>query len=103
MDSGLPIDASATFNLDGVDASYANAVELSALIAKSRSAHQCFASSWIEFALGRDLVPEDLGFSELVADESVAGAPIRDVLRALLLSDVFRYRRTDPEVGQVGP
>ena len=103
MDSGQSIDSTATFNLDGVDASYANAVELSALIAKSPSAHQCFANAWIEFALGRDLVVEDIGFSELVADESVAGAPIRDVLRALLLSDVFRYRRTDPEIGQVGP
>ena len=103
VDNGQPIDATGTFNFDGVDASYANAVELSALIAKSPSAHQCFANAWIEFALGRDLVAEDIGFSELVADESVAGAPIRDVLRALLLSDVFRYRRTDPEIGQVGP
>lgn len=95
LDSGQPIDASASFTFNGQATSYQNAVELSELIASSQSAHQCFAGAWIEFTMARDLTPEDADLAELVGGDSLAGASVRDMLRGLLSSDAFRYRRTE--------
>jgi hypothetical protein len=104
VDNGFPIDSSASFSFDGETKSYTNAVELSDFVAASKSAHKCFAKSWIEFTMGRDLVSEDVGLTELIGDESHAGASVREMLRALLVSDAFRYRlaRSAAE-GEVNP
>jgi hypothetical protein len=104
VDNGFPIDSSASFTFDGEAKSYTNAVELAGLIAESKSAHKCFAKSWIEFTMGRDLVSEDDGLTELLGEESHAGASVREMLRALLVSDAFRYRlaRSGAE-GEVNP
>ena len=54
--------------------------------------------------LARDIAPEDTGLAEIVGDDSLAGASVRDMLRGLLSSDAFRYRRTDaPAEEEVQP
>jgi hypothetical protein len=104
MDNGFPIDSSSSFTFDGETKSYANAVELAGLIAESKTAHKCFAKSWIEFTMGRDLVAEDVGLTEMIGDESHAGASVREMLRALLVSDAFRYRLArGADEGEVKP
>ncbi len=104
LENSLPINASASYSFGAEPQAYDNAVELSELIASSASAHRCFASSWIEFTLARDIAPEDEGLAEIVGDDSLAGASVRDMLRGLLSSDAFRYRRTDaPASEEVQP
>ncbi|MBK8941493.1 MAG: DUF1592 domain-containing protein [Polyangiaceae bacterium] len=96
-EGGLPIDASASFPFREGETSFADALELSDVLADSPQAHACFARYWVEFTLGRDVLAADDPLIEQLADESHAGAPVRDVLAALLESPVFRYRVIDSE------
>lgn len=100
LDNGQQIDASATFPFEEGEATYANAVELSNVLADSSQAHACFARFWLEFTLGRDLVPQDSSLVDFLEEESHAGGSVRDVLTALLTSPAFRYRLTTKETDQ---
>ncbi len=92
MDNGHPIDASSTYPFESGAQSYANAVELSQILAESEQVHGCFSRYWVEFSLGRSVTDDDRALIDQLAAESHAGASTRDVLRALLTSDAIRYR-----------
>jgi hypothetical protein len=91
-DNGFPIDSAATFPFADGEKAFADAVELSELLAASPQVHACFARHWIEFGLARDVVDEDQALVDLLTAESTGGAPVREVVRTLFTSDAIRYR-----------
>ncbi len=97
-DNGVTVDASASYPFEGGAQSYANAVELSAVLAESPQVHGCFSKFWVEFGLGRTVKDDDQALIDLIAAESQAGASVKDMLRTLLTSEAIRYRlATAPE------
>ncbi len=61
-EQGLAIDPSGyVWRLDGQDAAFTNAIELSSLLAESPTAHACAATQWFRFAVGREDTPADQG------------------------------------------
>lgn len=91
-DNGKPVDASAQYRLDGELVSYANALELSQLLAQSSSTHACYSGKWFEYVFGRPPAEvEDEVLADL-ADLSNAGSGIRDLLAAMTTLDTFRAR-----------
>jgi hypothetical protein len=91
-DSGQPIDSSSSYPFSQGTLSYGNAVELSQILAEDAQVHGCFSRYWVEFAFGRSVTAEDQALIDLVGAESLAGAPVKEVLRKLLTSDAIRYR-----------
>jgi hypothetical protein len=92
QDNGQPVDASAQYQLDGSSVSFDGAVALSKLLAKSPQVHQCYASNWMEYALGRKPVTEETVAVKTVADASMAGASAKELLAKITALDAFRAR-----------
>ena len=66
--------------LDGQQATFDGAIELSNLLAKSAAVHECYATNWLEYALGRAAVAGEANSVKLVADASAAGASAKELL-----------------------
>lgn len=94
IDNGKPVDAAASFTLDGELQSYANGIELSQLMADSPQAHACYARHLLEYAYGRDHAEADEPALEALGTASVEGdMSIRGVITELVTSDAFLYMR----------
>jgi len=101
-DNGKPVDASGKVTLDGAEHAFANAVELSGLLAASAEVRRCFATQWVRFALARN----ESGADQASIDGAAAGfgrpeATMRDLLVAVTTMRSFRYRA--PAQGEVLP
>lgn len=100
LDNGQPVDSSGTLVLDGQQVSFADGIQLSALLAQSSDVERCFASRAASYGLGRAVVEADRFSTEsAVASYVVAGAGMRDLLATLAASRTFRYR--SPAAGEV--
>jgi hypothetical protein len=87
-----PVDA--TGELQGV--SFSGARELATLIARDPRLAGCFTRQLLTYAVGRSFItPEGSSIANaLVQDERAAGRQgVRDLLRAVAMSDAFRTRR----------
>lgn len=91
-DRDKPVDASASFPFEEGERAFADAIELSDILAESLQVHRCYAGYWVEFALGRTRAAADAALVERVAERSITGASTRDLLVDILSSDVMRYR-----------
>ncbi|HMJ10432.1 MAG TPA: DUF1592 domain-containing protein [Polyangiaceae bacterium] len=92
-DNGLPVNSSATYNLDGQALTYNDAVQLSQKLAETRRVHDCYATNWLEYALGRKLVASaEGGTVKIVADASIGGAGAKALLAKITTLDTFRAR-----------
>ena len=80
VDNALPIDAKASFMLDGNMVSYDGAIEFSRLLAESRQFYDCYAQNWLEYALGRTPAPVEKGSVYRLATTSKEGVPMRELL-----------------------
>jgi uncharacterized protein DUF1592/uncharacterized protein DUF1588/uncharacterized protein DUF1595/uncharacterized protein DUF1585/uncharacterized protein DUF1587 len=80
IDNALPIDAKASFNLDGKAVTYDGAVELAKLISQSQQFYDCYAKNWMEYAFGRAPVAVEAASVDRLATTSKAGTPTRDLL-----------------------
>jgi hypothetical protein len=58
-------------------------------------AHDCYSKHWLEFALGRDTAGADLDLIQGLGDQSLAGAPVKDLIIELVKSDAFRTRNAE--------
>jgi hypothetical protein len=94
-DAGQPVDATGMFAVgDLADVPFDGAIEASELLAGSRTVSDCVAESWIRYALGRSLVPEDEATVALLADAfDASGTRFEDLLLAIVESEAFRTRR----------
>jgi hypothetical protein len=91
-DNNLPIDASASYNFEGGVQSYANAMELSQILAESPEVHRCYTKHWLEFGLGRDAAAMDAPLIEQLAEGSMTGLPVKELILELVQSDSFLTR-----------
>jgi hypothetical protein len=80
VDNALPIDAKASFMLDGNMVNYDGAIEFSRLLAESRQFYDCYAQNWLEYALGRTPAPVEKGSVYRLATTSKEGVPMRELL-----------------------
>jgi hypothetical protein len=102
MDAGRPVDATGTLTLDGASQGFANALELSGLLARSDDARRCFTIEWLRFALLREELEADrASLDAAAAGFARADATVRDLLVALTTTRTFRYRSPSP--GEVLP
>jgi hypothetical protein len=92
IDNALPIDATATFNIDGKAVTYDGAIELAKLISQSRQFYDCYAKNWMEYVLGRAPVDLEAASVDRLATTSKTGMPMRELLVNLTGLVPFRAR-----------
>ncbi len=101
-DGGKPVDASGTLVApSGTDSwSFANAVELSSVLASSEDVRRCIGKQWFRFALGRMDLPGD-GASLASAHEAFAASDhnLRELILGVAVSRSFLNR--SPAEGEV--
>lgn len=98
-DNGQPVDSSSSYPLDGQTVSFNDAVELSSLIAQSPAAHSCYATHWLEYALGRSPAAGERPEVETLAQNSLQGASSKALLAEIVGSAIFRTRALDGAEG----
>ncbi len=98
LDDGLAIDASGTLSAVQPEVPFADAVELSAILATSDVVAGCATDSWVRFALGRSMEIEDhyLRFAVRRAYDG-SGGDLRAVLRAIASSPELRLQQAVQE------
>lgn len=97
-DNGKPVNAADKFRLDGEDVEYANAIELSNLLADSKQAHDCYAQQLFEYTYGRDSHEADLAVVDELGTRSQEGTlPITGILTELVTREEFRFIRLPEE------
>jgi hypothetical protein len=89
LDNGAAVDTSATLVLDGEPVHFRGAADLVEHVARSREAHRCYTSRWLEFAYGRPLAKSDLPTLDAIAADS---RPIADIIVAIVQSPAFTSR-----------
>jgi hypothetical protein len=94
-DNGEPVDASTTPRIDGETLAVRNSLELAETLAESRQAHECFSSHLVEYAFGREKTPRDQTLIATLADASLGGAPILELLVRIAESPAFMARSTE--------
>ena len=91
-DNGGMVDASGAIELDGVKHSFANARELSQMLAKSPTVASCFAKQWLRYAFKRKDTDADAGSLATVTEAFTKGNSMVDLLVGVTGSRSFRYR-----------
>lgn len=101
-DNGSPVDSTSQATIDGRTQPFADALELSKILATSDTVRSCVAKQWFRFAFTRS---ETDGDAPSLAGISAAFARndynLRDLLPAIAASRSFRYRA--PAQGEVMP
>ena len=76
---------------------YAGARELGEKLGKSKQVHDCFATQYLRFALGRSEKPEDTCSVQQIQHAFYAGGgDFRSLLLSIATSDSFRFRSAPP-------
>jgi hypothetical protein len=94
-DNGQPVDATATYDVDGAQVSYDGAVQFAQMLAGSSQANECYARRWAEYLYGRDFRPAELSDQNLILQGgalSQGGAPIAELIAQLVATDAFSSR-----------
>jgi hypothetical protein len=92
-DRGWPVDTTGAPEIAGETVPVSDALELIDVMAASEAVHACYAKHWMELAFGVRAERGRDGLVERVADASLNGASVREVLRAIATSETFRTRR----------
>ena len=94
LDNGLPVDASGSLDSTRVGGTFTGAAELGQALADSPVVSACVAKHWFRFANGRRDDPADKADLDVVnAAFTDADGDVRELLKAIVLSDAFRLRR----------
>jgi hypothetical protein len=94
-DEGMPVDASASYQLGSTNVHYDGAVELGTTMAAHPFSHECYVQNWIEYLHGREIGGNDgptivrLGRDSLENDR-----PVQDIVLSVVTSQAFRTRAT---------
>jgi hypothetical protein len=94
-ENGQAIDASSSYLLDGEMVSFDGAVELSARIAASQQAHDCYSRHWVEYLYGREVdmgTDADRSLVEQAGSLSSSDASVRELIVNLVATDAFVTR-----------
>lgn len=102
IDNGLPVDSASQATIDGRMQQFADAFELSRILATSDEVRSCVAKQWLRFGLKRLEADADApSLTEIGAAFAVHDYDLRDLLPAIAASRSFRYRA--PAEGEVIP
>jgi hypothetical protein len=91
-DNGGAVDATGSIELDGSRQPFANALELSAMLAKSPTVASCFARQWLRYAFKRTDTEGDRASLEGITTSFMKANSIADLLVSVAGSRSFRYR-----------
>ncbi|HKQ71444.1 MAG TPA: DUF1592 domain-containing protein, partial [Polyangiaceae bacterium] len=101
-DNGGAVDSTGQITVDDVAKNFADAVELSKILAASRTVQNCFTTQWMRFALGRaETSADDASLDHAAQGFAAHESQVRDLLVAIASSRSFRYR--SPADGEVVP
>ena len=101
-DAGKPVDATGALELDGARKSFANARELTRLLADSAEAQRCFATQMSRFAWNRTETDLDRGsLQSTMTSFQKGGGSVKELLVGIATSRSFRYR--SPAADEVLP
>lgn len=89
----LPLDTSASIDVAGQTADIATPAELAEQIAASGRAETCFARNYFRATFGREETPQDSCAVERVSDTLLEGGSMKEALRAIAETPMFRSRR----------
>ncbi len=96
MDSGKPIDTSATMiNAGDLDGAFAQGDTFLQRVGGSADVHRCFAEKYLTFALEHALTTGDACSLQQVQDRFVPSGDLRALVAAIAGSDSFRMRLTE--------
>jgi hypothetical protein len=91
-DNGQPVNAAASFQIDGQTVSYDGPVELSQMLAKSPSVHRCYSKNWLEYVMGRKPAAEEDGVLDKVAAASLQADEMGSLISNITALETFRAR-----------
>lgn len=92
-DNGQPVDTEASWNFEAGAQDFADAIELSDLIAEAPEAHRCYTSHWLAYTFARAEHEDDADRIEALAEQSrSADLPVTELLVRLVASDEFLCR-----------
>jgi hypothetical protein len=95
-ENGRPVDASGNVVLardESLKGAFVGVPQLARRLSESRQVHDCFASEWMRFAMGRDVGPGDACSLAQIQDAfSRSSGRFDDLLVAIVMSDTFRTR-----------
>jgi uncharacterized protein DUF1592/uncharacterized protein DUF1588/uncharacterized protein DUF1595/uncharacterized protein DUF1585/uncharacterized protein DUF1587 len=101
-DQSLPVSSSGSITLDGQKQTFADAIELSKLLAASPQVQSCFATQVTRYALNRwDVAADAASIQAAGAAFKTGGFDIRALMTAVATTRTFRYRA--PAAGEVLP
>jgi hypothetical protein len=95
QENGRAIDATSSYQLDGQSVSFDGAVELSALIAGSQQAHDCYSRHWVEYLYGREVdmaSAADRSLVEQAGSLSNGDSSAKELIVNLVATDAFVTR-----------
>ncbi len=95
FDGGLPVDATGAVAGGGdADGTFSGGVELMQRLAQSEQVQECVTKHWFQYGIGRGNAGED-HCSLFSAHQSFKASDfdLRELVRAIVLSDAFRFRR----------
>lgn len=93
-----PVDAQTEVPVDGGTAVVKDAVELSEVLAESKSVHECLSGHLLSFAQGRDRSEEDVVLIEELGSASLErAASFRDLMVEVAVADSFLNRSKEVE------
>jgi len=93
MDNNQPVDSTGMVNIDGASKSFADAVELTKILATSDTVRGCFTKQWFRFAVGRTETDGDApALASIAAAFAANQYDMRDLAPAIAQSRSFRYR-----------
>ncbi|HVY31374.1 MAG TPA: DUF1592 domain-containing protein [Polyangiaceae bacterium] len=93
MDANQPVDSTGMINIDGAAKPFADAVELTRILATSDTVRNCFAKQWFRFAVGRDDMADDApSLANIAAAFAANQFDMRDLAPAIAVSRSFRFR-----------
>jgi hypothetical protein len=92
-DNNVTVDASGTYDLDGTQITFANALELVQLLAASDAANRCYAGQWLSYLHGRAVDSRDTAVLDDVAARAKAqDISAKDLIRSLVQTESFLSR-----------
>ncbi|HVY26415.1 MAG TPA: DUF1592 domain-containing protein [Polyangiaceae bacterium] len=87
---GSAVDASGTMP-DGTP--FKNFTELAAIVKANPGLGRCAAQKLFVYGMGRTVTPSEAYLDQIVADWGKTSGTLADLLKQLVLSDVFRFRK----------
>jgi hypothetical protein len=91
-DNGGPVDSRGKVDLDGGSHDFADARELSQLLAASPTVARCFATQWLRYTFKRIETESDRASLDAVTAALGRGNSIKDMLVGIVGTKSFRYR-----------